>query len=250
MTHEELQLQVDAYLDGELAPPEARELEGHLDECPECSALRDARVALSTSIRREMPALQAPEALKTRVHEAIRSAGGRGAVRRAAPASSWRWLALAASLTLVAFAGWRLGSSQAADTALTDQLLASHVRSLMPGHLTDVVSSDQHTVKPWFNGKLDFSPPVYDFAGRGYPLVGGRLDYVGGRRVAALVYQRRQHLINVFLWPTDRPAGIPPAPLEHSRLQLLDGVGSRHGGAHRIREPDAAGRCGCIRAMA
>lgn len=208
MTHGELELQLDAYLDGELASKDARELEAHLKECRDCTRMRDARVALGAAIRAEIPALRAPEELRTQLGSALRSAAGISTVRRPMPPLGWRWLALAASLVLVAVGSWQLASNRAADEALSQEVLTSHVRSLMPGHLTDVVSSDQHTVKPWFNGKLDFSPSVYDFAGRGYPLIGGRLDYLGGRPVAALVYGRRQHLINVFLWPATRgPAG-------------------------------------------
>ena len=222
MTHDQVQLQVDAYLDGELAPPDAREFEAHLRDCVDCAALRDSRVALGTAIRREIPAFHAPDELRSAIRERLRSAAGRPTVRPSRiPGLSWGLLAFAASLMLVALGSWQLGARHSAESALADQILASHIRSLMPGHLADVISTDQHTVKPWFNGKLDFSPPVDDFAGRGFPLIGGRLEYVGGRSVAALVYQRRKHLINVFLWPRTRDLTGERTPITRQGYHLL-----------------------------
>lgn len=200
MTHPDVEAQVDAYLDRELAASDAVELEAHLVGCPSCGRFRDDRLALRKAIAARMPRLEAPEFLRARVRSALREAGPAPA-RRPASLLASRWLALAATIAVVAVGSWRLAVVQTASSILADEVLASHVRSLMPGHLNDVVSSDQHTVKPWFDGKLDFSPPVHDFSGRGYPLLGGRLDYLHGRPVAALVYGRRRHIINVFVWP-------------------------------------------------
>ena len=218
MTHPAFEAQLDAYLDGELAAPDAAELEQHLRACPECSRLERRRRSLSAALRDQLPRFPAPDTLRAGVRAGARAEAGRRARRRA---PSWGALAVAASLALVAFGSRQLALRGAAGEAITNQVLASHVRSLMPGHLTDVLSSDQHTVKPWFNGKLDFSPPVYDFAGAGFPLVGGRLEYVDGRPVAALAYSRRQHVINVFLWPADRGRTAGPRAANRQGYHLL-----------------------------
>ncbi len=216
MSHPSFESQLDAYLDGELAAVDARELEVHVAQCRECMEFRDRRLALRAAIKARVPTFQASDVLRARV---------RATVRKAPRVRPWRSLAIAASLAVVALGTWQLAARRSAGEALAGDVFTSHVRSLMPGggggHLTDVLSSDQHTVKPWFNGKLDYSPPVYDFAGRGYPLIGGRLDYVGGRPVAALVYSRRQHVINVFLWPTARGGALGPTTQTRQGYHVL-----------------------------
>ena len=208
MTCDDFQQRLGAYLDQELDATARQEMGQHLRECPACRSAHARQHALSAALQKQLPTFRAPDLLRARIQGAIR-----GAIRAShseqatTPTRRWRLAAIAASALFVVTAGYALLATRDAvspQDELAHEVLASHVRSLMPEHLTDVASSDQHNVKPWFNGKLDYSPPVYDLATRGFPLIGGRLDYIGGRPVAALVYQRRKHLINLFLWPTER----------------------------------------------
>jgi anti-sigma factor RsiW len=186
-----------AYADGELDVAHTLEVERHLQACPACARAHADLRDLSAALRASLPRFTAPAGLRGRVRAAVRV---QDQGRRKVP-KPWRLAALAAAL-LVAVGLVFLWPTSAAHDRLAQEVIDSHVRSqLASRHLLDVESSDGHTVKPWFQGKLDFSPTVRDLSADGFFLAGGRLDYVNGRPVAALVYRRRQHVINLLTWP-------------------------------------------------
>jgi anti-sigma factor RsiW len=202
---------VPGYLDGELDLSRTIEMETHLQTCAECARELERLQALRAAMQHGALAYAAPAALRERIQSSLRAAAPQETPKRA---SGWqamqflRWAGAFAVLALCAFTAWQMlpglrgpSPERQNEQRLAAEVFASHVRSLEANHLMDVASTDQHTVKPWFDGKLDFSPPVEDLASDGFPLVGGRLDYLEGREVAALVYQRRKHFINVFVWP-------------------------------------------------
>jgi mycothiol system anti-sigma-R factor len=206
-----------AYFDGELDAADVPEFERHLESCPDCAAALAVQETLRSSLKGSKLRERAPESLRRKLAAEITEP----IPRAATPSSSttkWRALALAASFLLVVAIGWRYleGPNGTGDDAtLFPSIVDAHLRSLQPGHLIDVVSTDQHTVKPWFDGKIDFAPPVRDLAPDGFPLEGGRLDAISGRTVAVVVYARRKHVINVFVWPTTKQDA---APTSGSRL--------------------------------
>jgi anti-sigma factor RsiW len=191
--------ELTAYLDGELDLTSALAFERHLEACPACARALEAQRALREAIGAAGLRFRPTPAQSRRLRNAVTSANE--------PAGfhwpSWRSLQAVAALLLVAVASWSLGRvwPPRSGPDLADQVVSSHVRALLAGHPADVISTDQHTVKPWFTGKLDYSPTVVNLAASGFPLVGGRLDYLGNHPVAALVYRADRHVINLFTWP-------------------------------------------------
>ena len=182
MSCSEVRTFLSAHLDGELDLAREVEIEEHLRTCGDCSRVHQAQLALRSALKSEDLYFRAPEHLAQRIRSAAPPA------QRKAPRSSPRmpgWLgAAAAAAAVVALAVWLspMLSRPSRTDRIAQDVVSAHIRSLMPGHLTDVPSSENHTVKPWFAGKLDFSPPVADLSAEGFPLVGGRLDYAGSGR--------------------------------------------------------------------
>ena len=214
-------LLAQADFDGELDAAQAAEMVTHRAGCAVCEAAYAELKRTRDALRDGDLYRPAPETLRRML--AARQAAGPTPPPR--PGIAW-WrrpaanfgfgAAVAAVLAVLILAPGQQG--------MIDQVVASHVRALQPGHLEDVVSTDQHTVKPWFDGKLDFAPPVKDLRDKGFPLSGGRLDYIGGRAVAALVYEHGKHPINLFAWPSAGDADRGPAFDEHSGYTLIHWV--------------------------
>src|ERR1700736_5469338 len=213
---------MDGYLDGQLDPLTNQSIEQHLGDCHRCAEAYRLHGSLIGAIGNATPYYRAPAGLRERIQSSLREEMGELPVGKLAPdaeprfstreqqrrtipwQTSWSWLALAAAIIFAAVIAFNVIprlQRPGADQFLATQLIASHVRSLMANHLTDVASSDQHTVKPWLDTKLDFAPAVVDLNNEGFPLIGGRLDYLDNHSAAALVYQRRKHFINLFIWP-------------------------------------------------
>jgi len=200
-----------AYLDDELDLVRSMELEDHLAECGDCANEIASYRALREGVQSANLRYQSSEEFRSRLlNELRREAEPEPAtvVRRRMPRWSW---ALVAALFLLASVALVIDVTQRSQRGLNNEVVANHVRSLMASHLTDVVTSDQHTVKPWFTGKLDFSPLVRDLSADGFELVGGRLEYLDQHTAAAIVYQRRKHVINVFTWPSSEAEEEPRA---------------------------------------
>jgi anti-sigma factor RsiW len=202
---------VHGYFDNELDAVRAAEFESHLEQCSECVAALDALESLRSTINVAQPYEKMSASFRKKILADLHVKGSTAMVPSRV-ATDWRWLAVAAAFLLMIYGGWRVASlnlGNSRETLMASKIVDAHLRSLQPGHLEDVISTDQHTVKPWFDGKVDFAPPVRDFAEQGYPLQGGRLDVVDNRTVAALVYGRRKHVVNVFIWPTSEKDAAP-----------------------------------------
>ena len=227
MDHEQSFELLPGYIDQELSLSEALEFERHLSGCEECQRAYEEQRQVSVQLRQADLRVEAPAELVKRIKAAL--PGRRSLWQRLGDrfgqwsgGGSLGWAPVGAMVMSVVALSWSAGlyfSVPSSETRLTQELVDNHIRSLQFNHLSDVISTDKHTVKPWFNGKLDYTPPVVDLAQQGYPLVGGRLDYLNGRSVAVMVYRYKLHPINLYVWPGS-DAGAAPHIYEQQGYHL------------------------------
>jgi anti-sigma factor RsiW len=199
---------INPYADGELEAAAILELEQHIKSCSSCALAWRNVQGLKKALKQDALYFTAPAELRRRIKAELPSPAKEAPARQT---WNWNWLTTAMSGAFAICLALLLMERSSSRPPLAQEIVSSHIRSLMAGHLMDVVSTDQHTVKPWFNGKVDFSPPVKDLAAKEFPLIGGRLDYVDGRSVSALVFQRHKHIINLFIWPAKEEDSKPTA---------------------------------------
>jgi len=216
MDHEQIRELIHPYVDGELDLLATRETEQHLRSCADCRDVERALRALRETVARSQPAYRAPSHLRRNIRAALRLEA------KTRTFNPWVIFATGAACALVVLGAVLFQTSRASrNDSLVDEVVADHVRSLLATHLVDVPSSDQHTVKPWFDGKIDFAPEVRDLSGEGFPLIGGRLDYLDGKTVVALVYYRNKHPINVFIVPAATHGDTSPAAVTRRGFNVL-----------------------------
>jgi anti-sigma factor RsiW len=227
MTCDEAEILLHALADGELDAGHAHEVEAHVATCPRCTAELAAVRQMHDAIASADLKFTAPPLLRRRIEAALPQPQ-----RPSAPTRRFvlRGFAMGSAVSALAATGLvAIVLSKDDQQRIEAEIVSAHLRSLQAGHLTDVISTDQHTVKPWFNGKLDVSPPVIDLTAQGFTLIGGRLDYVDARAIGAVVYKRRQHVINLFVAQTS------DTTLHTAKMDTIQGFNIRRWGERGLK---------------
>jgi anti-sigma factor RsiW len=217
---------IHPYIDGELDLVRTLEIEQHLQECSGCEQACKGQQSLQIALRNGSLRFEAPAGLQQRIQTSLQRASK---PKRFPSPATGRILAIAASLVFVILGTWqlaRLSLTPSPDDFLAREVVYSHVRSLLAKEPVDILSSNQHTIKPWFTGKLDFSPPVKDLTEEGFPLLGGRVDYLDNRPIAALLYGRQKHKINLFVWPSTKDSDLGATTQTRQGYHLIHWTGS------------------------
>jgi anti-sigma factor RsiW len=223
MTCDEAEILLHALIDGELDAGHARDVEDHIADCPNCTAQLKAYREMSQAIAGAGVRYTAPAELRRRIEASLPQPQIKPQTLAPNRRSVLRGFAMGSAVSAIAATGLvAIVLRRDDEQMITSEIVSAHLRSLQAGHLTDVVSTDQHTVKPWFNGRLDVSPPVIDLTSQGFTLIGGRLDYIDARAIGAIVYRRRQHIINLFV---ARTANIESRP---AKIETIQGFNIRH----------------------